>query len=263
MAAALNTPNKMNTNGPNPIVGQPPQMGGLTAPEPQTITMPGSGNKYQAGPGGTLKPEVMGSPGTFAGPTKGMGPPTAADVYKGYDPDDVTAAKARYPGNVAQQIDMLENQKNQAAERQNRIDVWSQRGQNQQAVAQLRVEHMDAATKARTALGFAQIANQSKNEAVRAAASLVATEMRNVPLGQPLSPQAQQAATQMIADGLVPPGLMPQQAPQAQQPQQSQTKQGAGPLPMPTSKSQLVAGQSYQTGRGVATWDGNQFTTGQ
>jgi hypothetical protein len=258
-AAAFNTPNQPNPGAVNPVVGQNPPMGGLTAPPPVTQTMP-SGNKYQPGPGGTLNPEVMGSPGTFAGPTKGMGPPTPEDVYKGFDPDDVTAAKARFPGSINQQIDMLENQKQQQAERQNRIDVWSQRGQNQQAVAQLRVEHMDAATKARTALGFAQIASQSKNATLRAAASLVAAEMRNVPLGQPLSPQAQQAATQIIADGLIPPALLPPQAPQTQA---SQPQQNAGPLPLPSSKSQLVAGQSYQTGRGVATWDGSQFTTGK
>lgn len=34
----------------------------------------------------------------------------------------------------------------------------------------------------------------------------------------------------------------------------------SGPLPMPTDKTKLKKGQSYQTPRGVATWDGTHFT---
>lgn len=34
---------------------------------------------------------------------------------------------------------------------------------------------------------------------------------------------------------------------------------GAQPQAMPTDKSKLAAGQIYQTARGPARWDGNQF----
>lgn len=37
--------------------------------------------------------------------------------------------------------------------------------------------------------------------------------------------------------------------------------QSVVPGPVPKNKSDLVTGQAYQTSRGIATWDGNQFVT--
>jgi hypothetical protein len=41
----------------------------------------------------------------------------------------------------------------------------------------------------------------------------------------------------------------------------SPTTLSKAPIPMPATKDSLVAGQKYSTPRGVATWDGSNFTT--
>lgn len=269
-AAGPGTPNNGATpegSTPVPAVNAdqnqpiPPNPAQTPAPPAAPVNM--GANTYQPNANGTFNAQTMASAGTnnpqFAPPTPGMGPPTPDQLYKGYDADDVTAAKALHPGNIPEQIQFLEGNKQAKAERQNRIDVWQQRGQNSQLVAQTRVEGMNNATRTRLALGLAQISANSQNAQLKAAASTVGQALRNVPLGQPLDPRAQAMFEQLVSSGAIPPGLLPQaQAPQTQ-PTQQAPQAPSSPLPLPKSQAQLQAGQVYTTARGPAKWDGNQF----